>query len=236
MAATLLASGRYIPPFYIKTQYANASKASGRRPGPNKKPEKGMTVARMKEYADHISKYVDEPTLLCLDRLGAHKSKEVIQYFESLRTSKGAQKFKIKLLPSKGAFLISPLDFGFFGYWKGLYHKYDRSTPELKFFAANQAWKQATPEIIKSFFKGCHLIGKDNEEQLREKLRGQVRSGIPEELKHVWDFYDGWVSGSYPVDGVWAPRSLPLEKPQRLLDDELDGMYWNNWGSHGHSL
>lgn len=236
MAATLDWRGYWIPPFYIKTQYANASKASGRRPEPNQKAEKGMTTRKMIEYADHLNKFVDEPSVLCMDRLGSHKSKEVIEYIEAFRTSSGVQKFKVKLLPPKGAFLVSPLDFGFFGYWKAKYHKYDRSTPQLKVFAAGQAWKEVQPDDIRSFFRGCHLLSKDSEEQLRDKLRSQVRGGIPEGLKEVWDKYDGWLSGSYSIDGVWAPRDLPFEEPQQLLECELDGIYWNNWGNHGHSV
>jgi hypothetical protein len=236
MAATLDYETGWLPPFYIRTQYANASKASGRRPDPNEKAIKGMTVEKMKEYADHISRFVDEPCLLIMDRLSSHKSKEVIDYFESLRCSDGRQKFKILLLPSKSAFLISPLDFGFFGYWKGIYLRYDRSTPELKFWAANQTWKQIDREKAKSFFKACYLTGTHTKDTLRKKLMKHVRSGIPEELEEVWDYYDGWRSGSYSVDGVFAPRELPLEEPKQLLDSELDGLYWNNWGSHGHKL
>ncbi len=81
MAATLDREGQWTPPFYIKSQYANASYARGRRPAPGKKPIKGMTVQKMKEYADHIEKYTDEPTVLCWDRLSSHKSKEVVSYF-----------------------------------------------------------------------------------------------------------------------------------------------------------
>ena len=55
MAATLDRDGFWIPPFYIKSQYGNASYASGRRPNPGVKPIKGMTVPKMKEYADHIA-------------------------------------------------------------------------------------------------------------------------------------------------------------------------------------
>jgi hypothetical protein len=232
MAATLCSDGSYIPPFYIRSEYANASKASGRRPDPGQKPVKGMNKDKMKEYADHLDRFIDEPTTLVLDRLSSHVSKEVISYFESKLCSDGSQKFKIKLLPAKGAFLISPLDFGFFGYWKAIYHKLDRSTPELKFWAANQAWKQVEPDKIRSFFEGTFLVGSHKESTLRKKLISQVKGGIPEELEEVWDYYDGWVSGAYEVEGASRPRDITFEKPKQLLDSELDGIYWNNWGAH----
>lgn len=234
MAATLDDRGRWIPPYYIKTQYANASRKSGRRPEDGEKPKKGMTITEMKKYADHIEKYTDEPTLLAMDRLSSHTSKEVRDYFESKKCTDGRQKFKILLLPPKGAFLISPLDFGFFGYWKGLYYKFDRSTPELKFYAANQAWKEVQSDDIVRFFKATFLIGNQSEETLRSELMKHVRCGIPEELEEVWDYYQGWLEGSYDVDGVSAPRTVVMEKPKQLLDSDLDGVYWNNWGSHGH--
>jgi hypothetical protein len=234
MAATLDMEGYWIPPFYVKSQYANASYASGRRPPSGEKPVKGMNIVKMKEYADHIAKFTDEPTLLCWDRLSSHRSKEVVRYFESKKCSDGRQKFKIKDIPPKGAFLVSPLDFGFFGMWKGSYYKYDRSTPELKFFAANQTWNSITSDQIRQFFKGCFLIGNLPESTLRKKLRSHVRSGIPEKLEEVWDFYDGWMSGAFSVDGVSAPREVPLDKPLQLLDSELSGVYWRNWGLHGH--
>jgi hypothetical protein len=234
MAATLDYQGVWIPPYYIESQYANASKASGRRPNINEKPIKGMTVAKMKEYADHLDRFVDEPTILIMDRLSSHKSKEVRLYFESKRTTDNRQKFKIMLLPPKAAFLISPLDFGFFGYWKGIYYKFDRSTPQLKRFAAAQSWKLVDLNKIPDFFRACHLVGNESEDTLRRELGKHVRRGIPEDLEEVWDFYDGWRAGSYTVDGVSCPREIPLEKPMQLLDSDLDGVYWVNWGPHGH--
>ncbi len=215
MTASLSSEGAWIHPFYIRSEYANASKASGRRPETGKKPVKGMNIPKMKEYADHLDKYVDEPSVLVMDRC-----------------SDGTQKFKPKVLPAKGAFLVSPLDFGFIGYWKGIYHKLDRSTPELKFWAANQAWKQVEVSKVIKFFEGTYLIGKQTEATLRKKLMAQVKSGIPEELGEVWDFYDGWVSGAYDVEGASALREISFEKPKLLLDSDLDGVYWNIWGAH----
>ena len=234
MAATLDDQGFWYPPFFIKSQYANASYASGRRPNPNEKPIKGMTVPKMKEWIDMIDQYVDEPSILILDRLGSHKSKEAISYIESKKCSDGRKKFKVKLLPAKSAFLLSPLDFGFLGYWKAMFYKMDRSTPEQKFSAARKVWKDVDPEAIKNFFKACHLIGTESRQELQENLLSHVRGGIPENLEDVWDFYDGWKSGAFDVDGVSAPRDVPLEPPTLPLDSELNGHYWVNWGSHGH--
>lgn len=67
MAATLDNQGTWYPPFFIKSQYANASYASGRRPPPGQKPIRGMTLSLMEKWIDIIDKYVDEPSLLILD-------------------------------------------------------------------------------------------------------------------------------------------------------------------------
>jgi hypothetical protein len=234
MVATLDASGGWIPPLYIKTQSKTASYASGRRAAVNETPVKGMNNQKMMEYANHLDHYVDEPTLLVYDRLGSHTSKAVRSYIEGKICSDGRQKFKTLLLPPKGAFLISPLDFGFFAYWKSMYYQYDRSTPAMKFWAANQTWRRVETAKVVEFFRNCHMIGTEREETLRTKLHDLVRSGMPEELEEVWEFYDGWMAGSYEVEAVSAPREAPFDKPLQLDDASLDGLYWNNWGSHGH--
>lgn len=236
MLATLDSEGGWVPPFYIKTQYKSASYASGRRPAPDEKAVKGMNNEKMKEYADHLDRYVDEPTRLVMDRLSAHTAKSSRDYIEAKKCTDGRQKFKTLLLPPKGAFLISPLDFGFFSYYKSEFYKYDRSTPELKFWAANQVWKKVDPNKVVEFFRKCHLIGREKVGTLRQQLHELVRSSVPEELEDVVDFYDGWLSGAFEVDGVAAPRELPFELPMQLDEAGLDGIYWNKWGSHGKKL
>lgn len=233
MVATLNSDGSWIPPFYIKTQSKSASYASGRRPAPDEKAVKGMNNQKMKEYADHLDYYVDEPTRLVMDRLSAHTARTCRDYIEAKKCSDGRQKFKIFPLPPKSAFLISPLDFGFFSYWKSLYYKYDRSTPELKLWAANQAWKSVDPNKVVEFFRNCHLIGREKPSTLSKQLHELVRASVPEKLEDVLDFYDGWLSGAFEVDGVAAPRALPFERPTMLDKAGLDGIYWNTWGSHG---
>jgi len=109
-ALTVRADGVDIPPFLIKGQVGNASKASGRRPKKGEKPVKGMYKDHMKKYADHVSQYVTEPSLLLLDRASSHTSKEVIEYFEDFLTGDGQALFKVLLLPAKTAFLVSALD------------------------------------------------------------------------------------------------------------------------------
>lgn len=224
MVATLSYDGEWIPPMYIKTQSGSASKASGRRPDPGDKPVKGMTNLLMQDYADHIDSYVDQPSLLILDRLSSHTAATTRQYIEAKRCTDGRQKFKLCLLPPKGAFLISPLDNGFFSYWKTKYHRYDRSTPQLKFWAANQTWKEVDPDIVVGFFENCFLIGRQREDTLRRKLHERVRFGVPEELEDEWEFYQGWLAGAYDVEGVSGPREAPLEPPTQLEDSALDSL------------
>lgn len=235
MVATLLGDGRHLEPFYVESQYANASYASGRRPDPGEKPVKGMNIGKMKEYIDHIDVQVDEPKVLIFDRLSSHISKEVRDYAHSKKCSDGRQKFITMLLPPKAAFLISPCDMGFFSMWKSDFYKYDRSTKALKFSAAKQVWKSVDPEKVKNLFINCGLTSKEAQHVLRQRLVNEVRGGIPEELEDVWDFYDGWLSGAFEVEGATRPRSAPLEKPIQLPDAELNGVYWRNYGAHGHS-
>ena len=219
---------------YIKSQSGSASYASGRRPEGNEKPVKGMTIPLMKEYADHLDQYVDRPSRLILDRLSSHTSKQARDYIEAKKCSDGRQKFNICLLPPKGAFLISPLDNGFFSYWKQIYHRFDRSTPQLKFWAANQAWKEVNLEVVKEFFGNCLLTGREKEDTLRRKLHARVRGAVPEELEEEWEFYQGWLAGAFEVDSVSGPREAPLLPPTQLEDSALDGLYWTKWGPHGH--
>ena len=83
------------------------------------------------------------------------------------------------------------------------------------------------------FFVACYLVGNEREDTLPE-LHGLVRSALPGELEEIWDFYDGWKSGAFRVDGVFAPREAPLIKPIQLEDAALDGVYWTSWGPHGN--
>jgi hypothetical protein len=234
MAASLLGDGTWLSPFFVESQYANASYASGRRPEPNQKPIKGMNINKMKEYIDHIDAQVDEPKVIIWDRLSSHISKEVRDYAHSKKCSDGRQKFKTLLLPAKAAFLISPCDMGFFGMWKPEYYKYDRSTKPLKFSAARDTWKSMDPDKIKNLFINCGLTSKEAPHVLRQRFINEVQCGIPEELEDVWDYYDGWLSGSFEVEGATRPRSAPLTKPTQLPDTGLNGVYWQNFGAHGH--
>jgi hypothetical protein len=235
MAATLVADGSFIPPFYIKGQVGNASKASGRRPTRGEKAQKGMTVPKMIEYLDHVAKYVDRHCVLVLDRLSSHISKKVIKYAHSLRCSDGVtQKFEILLLPAKASFLISPLDMGFFSTWKRSYYKYDRSTYALKVQAANLVWKSVQPETIISLFDNCGITSKETGAKLRKRIAAQVRSGMPEELEEVWEFYQGWLGGAFDIEGATRPRAPPTEHLHIPLNSELDGVYWIKRGPQMH--
>lgn len=226
MVATLVGDGSRIPPFYIKGEVGNASKASGRRPKPDKKPVKGMNIAKMIEYAAHLDKFVNRPVILVLDRLAAHKSKAVRECFESYKCPDGQQKFEILLLPAKTAFLISPCDMGFFSMWKSKFYKLDRSTYDLKILAANEVWKTVDPIKVANFFVNCGLTSKESDQSLRKRIFKQVRGGIPEDLDEVREYYEGWLAGSYTVSGVRGPRSSPMEELTIPKDSGLNGVYW----------
>jgi hypothetical protein len=237
MAATLVGDGTWIPPFYIKGQVGNASKASGRRPSSGKKANKGMTVTKMIDYIDHVAKYVDRPSVLCMDRLSSHVSKRVITYAESLKCSDGVtQKFKILLLTPKAAFLISPLDMGFFTMFKRAYYKYDRSTYALKIMAANQVWKTISSDKIVNLFNNCGITSKESPKSLHNRIAAQVRSGIPDELEEVWEFYQGWLGGAFNISGATCPRAPPTEHLIVPNDSDLNGQYWIKRGPKMHNI
>ena len=77
MALTVRGDGFQMRPFFIKHLYGNASKASGRRPKSGEVIEKGMTKQQMKKYIDDLVLQLEHPSLLILDLLSSHKSKEV---------------------------------------------------------------------------------------------------------------------------------------------------------------
>jgi hypothetical protein len=233
MAATLVADGSYLPPFYIQSQVGNASKASGRRPKPGEKAVKGMTVPNMVKYLDHVAAHVDRHCVLLWDRLSAHTSKKVRDYAHSLKCSDGiTQKFEILILPSKASFLISPLDMGFFSMWKQRYYKYDRSTYPFKLMAAQHVWKSMQSEKIVALFDNCGITSKETPKRLRERITALVRSGIPDELEEVWEFYQGWLAGAFDVEGATRPRAPPTEPLIIPLDSDLDGAHWVKRGPH----
>lgn len=84
-----------------------------------------MNNARMKQYVDCISDYVQEPSLLIMDRLSSHTAGEVIRHVCSKVTFNGEQLLFPILIPPKTAFLISPLDMGAIGAFKAHYYKLD---------------------------------------------------------------------------------------------------------------
>jgi hypothetical protein len=236
MAATLVGDGSFLPPFYIKGELGNASKASHRRPKPGQKPVKGMNVPNMLKYLDHVDKHVDRPCVLLLDRLSSHRSKRVRDYAYSLKCSDGVtQKFELSLLPAKSAFLISPLDMGFFSMWKRGFYKYDRSTYAFKLLAAHHVWKSIQSKKIRGLFDNCGITSKETPSKLRKRIIAQVRSGIPEELEEVWEFYQGWLAGSFEIQGATRPRSDPKKKLIIPPDCDLDGAYWVKMGPHKKS-
>ena len=233
MVATLSSDGSWLSPLYLKSQSKSASKASGRRVEASAQPLRGMNNLSMKVWADSLDSNVEEPTRLLMDRLSSHTSREVRNYIEAKRCKDGRQKFKVMLLPPKGAFLVSPLDNGFFSYWKSKFYKFDRSTFPLKMAAAKETWKLVDSEDVVAFFRGCYLTGKKREDTLRRELLELVDATIPEELQEHADYHEAWANGSFTVDGISAPRAIPFERPTLPEDDALDGVYWREWGAHG---
>lgn len=221
-----------IPPFFTLHTYKNASKASGRRCERGETPVKGMTNARMKEYIDHLADYVQEPSLLIMDRLSSHKAGEVIRHISSKKTATGEQLLYPILLPPKTAFLISPLDMGAISAFKSHFYQLDRSSIERKRKAVVQAWAAVSNDTLKNICINCGIVGEETLQSLRTRFMKQVVGVVPEKLEELLDFYDAWKSGLIEVEGATRGRGVTLEIPQQLSEDDLDGNYWRNYGGH----
>lgn len=228
---TIRGDGVDLPLQYIISEQVTAPKASGRKSAPGEKPTKGMNITEMEKYIDRFMEFIEEPSCLCLDMASSHTSKKVRRYIESFKLSGGRQAVQIKLLKPKTAFLESPLDMGAIAEFKRYYYKFDRSTLPLKKAAAVQAWRMVSNDNLRSYIHNCGFFSNESLDDIRVRFLKEVRHGIPENFKELWDFYDGWKSGTYEVEGNAAIRGVPLEKPDQLDDDYLDGKYWTLYGS-----
>lgn len=228
---TIRGDGLDLPLQYITSKLVTAPRSSGRKTASGAKPTKGMNIPEMMKYIDRFMEFIEEPSCLCLDMASSHTSKVVRSYVESFKLSDGRQAVEIKLLKPKTAFLESPLDMGAIAEFKGYYYKLDRSTLPLKKAAAVQAWRKVSNDNLRSYIKNCGFFSNESLDDIRVRFMKEVRHGIPENFKDLWDFYDGWKSGSYEVEGIAAVRGVPLEKPEQLDDDFLDGKYWTLYGS-----
>jgi hypothetical protein len=227
---TVRGDGLDIPPFFTLHTYKNASKASGRRCERGETPVKGMTNARMIEYVDHIADYVQEPSLLIMDRLSSYKSGEVIRHIAAKRTATDEQLLYPVLLPPKTAFLISPLDMGAIGAFKSRFYRLDRSSIEMKRRAMIQAWAAVSNDTLKNICVNCGIIGEESLQSLRSRFLKEVVGVVPEKLEEFLDYYDAWKSGLIEVEGATPGRGVTLEIPQQLAEADLDGHYWRNYG------
>ena len=130
MIAVVRADGCKLPPFFIKGQYGNARKDSGRRPAPGAKPVRGVNNANIVQWIAEFMEHIREPSILLWDRLAVHKSKATIEEIESYVFEDGSPAVEVMLLPPQTAFLLSQLDMGGFAEFKKYYYAFDRSTYE----------------------------------------------------------------------------------------------------------
>jgi hypothetical protein len=227
---TVRGDGVDIPPFFIRHTYKNASKASGRRPEPGETPVKGMNIPLMKEYVDHVAEYVIETSLLAMDRLSSHTSNEVLAYIRSKTALDGTQLLIPILLNPKVSFLISPLDMGAIAAFKSYYRRLDRSTLPLKEKAVQDAWDAVSNESLANICLNCGVVGDEPLDSLRSRFMDEVINQVPEEYEPIMEFYDGWSSGAFKVEGADRGRGVTTEKPQELAEGHLAGKYWTKYG------
>lgn len=230
VALTLRGDGVDIPPFTIVHTYKNAAAASGRRCAANDTPIKGMNTLRMIDYIDHIAQYVQEPSLLLMDRLSSHTAGAVRRHIETKMTADGQRLFIPIYLPAKTAFLISPLDMGAIAAFKAHYYRFDRSAIELKLRAVHAAWATVSNESLRNICLNCGIVGEETIDSLRQRFMAQVVGAVPAELEAYADFYDSWKSGAIEVEGASRGRGITLELPEQLPEGCLDGVYWTHYG------
>jgi hypothetical protein len=229
---TCRGDGLDLPVFFIYSKWAKASKSSGRKLMPGEPPVKGMTIQWMKHYINHIAQYIQKHSVLLMDRASSHTSKDTLRYIATKKLNDGTQMFTVKFFGPKAAFLVSPLDMGAIAKMKSTFYTLDRSTLAMKHRAVLAAWKSVSNDDLCAYFLNCGIIGEESIASIRDRFHKQIRSGIPPQFEEIWDFYDGWKSGSYQVEGISAIRGVPLEAPAQLLEGELDGGYWSNYGSY----
>jgi hypothetical protein len=230
-ALTVRADGKDLPPFFIKGQVGNASKASGRRPKRGEKAVGGMNAALMKKYAKHISHYPSKPSLLLLDRASSHTSKKTIAELEDYLTPDGQQMFKVILIPPKAAFLVSPLDNGVIASFKQHFYRFDRSTFELKKSSAKLAWDAVSNDAIKNICRNCGLDPEVPISTIREKFEKNVHGLLSKKLKPFLQLYDQWKAGAIVIDGADLGRGVAYSRPTQLDDGTLDGIKWIEWNT-----
>jgi hypothetical protein len=86
VALTVRGDGVGIPPYIIIHTYKTASFASGRRCSADDEPVKGMNIPRMIDYIDHIAQYVEETSLLVMDRLSSHTAANICRHCDIVGT------------------------------------------------------------------------------------------------------------------------------------------------------
>jgi hypothetical protein len=227
VALTVRGDGVDIPPYINIHTYKTASIASGRRCSANDEPVKGMNIPRMIEYIDHIAQYVEETSLLVMDRLSSHTAAAVRQHIESKRTASGDVMFIPVYLAPKTAFLISPPDMGAISAFKSKFHSLDRATLQMKLRAVHQAWDDVSNEALANICRHCGIVGTESIDYLSDRFMKEIGSHIPPQMEEELDFYDAWNSGFIQVEGASRGRGVTLTIPEQLPEGYLDGVYWN---------
>jgi hypothetical protein len=191
-----------------------------------------MTIDLMFNYIDHLAEYVEEPSLLLLDRLSSHTSSRVLRYIRSKKTSTGDSLLIPLLLPPKTAFLVSPLDMGAIAAFKSHLYDYERNTLDEKKLAMEQAWREVSNESLKNIWLNCGIVGEEDLETIRGRFMKEVVGEVPEHLEEILDFYDAWKSGTIEVEGAHRGRGVTTERPQQLHEGYLDGVKWTYYGGN----
>ena len=188
-----------------------------------------MTSARMIDYIDYISDYVEEPSLLGMDRLSSHTSGAVKGHIESKLTATGDDKFIPEYLPAKTAFLISPLDMGGISTFKSHYYRMDRSTLDLKIRAVYSAWDEVSNESLFNICQNCGVVGEESIDSIRDRFMTEVVGLVPPQHEELLDYYDSWSSGQIDIEGASRGRGVTIEIPQQLEEGHMHGLYWTNY-------
>ena len=184
----------------------------------------------MIDYIDHISQFVQEPSLLLMDRLSSHTAARVRSHIEGKLLLNGERMLIPFYLPAKTAFLISPLDMGAIAAFKSRYYGLDRSTIDTKLRAVHTAWDAVSNDALRNICRNCGIVGEETIESLSHRLEKEVVSSVPSALEEQANFFDAWKSGAIEVEGASLGRGVILKIPDQLPEGHLDGIYWTKFG------
>lgn len=149
--ATLCADGTKLPLWYLRHRRQRT-----RMHVVVQTAIKGMNEELMLKYIDEVCSQMPRGSILYMDNLSSHKTPRV-------RARLVDYGILVRYFPAKAACDLSACDNFFFRLMKNNFRKLDRSTPEKKELAANQAYNSVTAMSVRACWRKCGLIVEQGE-------------------------------------------------------------------------